>query len=87
MDTRIKIRPRTKYAIIFGIIGFFTSFFVMWFIFGFVWLFIAGDNPSPIQELIGNIILWGFFVVTWFFTTYLGYRLGKDNEKSLNNLG
>ena len=76
------MKPSIKYAVIFGVMGFFISLFTTWVAFGFVWLFVAGDNPSPVQELIGNIITFGVFIIAWFFTIYLGYRLGKDKEKS-----
>jgi len=81
MDTKIKIRPRTKYILIFGLASFFVSYFVYMLAVGFAWLFVFGDGPtSLIQDLLSMLIIYGAPLLAWLFTIYLGYRLSLDKE-------
>ncbi len=81
------MRTRTKYAIIFGIIGFFISL-VVFFISGFMaWAMFIGDAPgagsdSPIAGLMIYFMFFGIPIISWFLIVFLGYKLGKAKEKS-----
>jgi len=86
------MRPRTKYAIIFGAIGFFLSYLIVILFFGAVGFLICGDGPCPqtykiIENKTSGLIVNAAFIICWIFIMYFGYRFGKDKEKSLNNLG